>query len=176
MYLRRLFLTFKGRVGRRTFWLTCWLTWFLATLLMVFVLAFAEGLFGYEGEQADLFFGNWILIWIFVSPFLFMALQIKRLHDRNLSAWWSFLGVIPFVSYLWWIVLGFLPGTKGQNRYGPDPHSTEAEQAHEPLGEESAHKPDHVKLAVAKELYAEGKLSRAEYEVLEKRLRPVVTS
>jgi uncharacterized membrane protein YhaH (DUF805 family) len=79
----------------------------------------------------------------FVSGF---AVGIKRLHDRDQSGWWillfyfgpavaSALGnrsdaaalvlVMSLVSLgisIWAIVvLGFLRGTRGPNRYGPDP-------------------------------------------------------
>jgi uncharacterized membrane protein YhaH (DUF805 family) len=53
---------------------------------------------------------------------------IRRLHDRDMSGWW-YLGVIlasliPIVGMLAgiaFLVLMFLPGTAGPNRFGPDP-------------------------------------------------------
>ena len=74
------------------------------------------------------------------------AVGIKRLHDRDKSGWWILLfylapsllgsiananehplagfvlGVGSFVISIWALVeLGFLRGTVGPNRYGPDP-------------------------------------------------------
>lgn len=63
-----------------------------------------------------------------------IAIYAKRLHDLNLSAWW--LLVLPAVTLLalmvgidqWnlslWLqvmVLGFVPGMRGDNRFGADP-------------------------------------------------------
>jgi len=63
-----------------------------------------------------------------------LAVTIRRLHDRDMSGWW-YLGVIaasfiPFVGFLAsiaFLVLMFLPGTSGSNRFGPDPKDPYAE-------------------------------------------------
>ena len=57
-----------------------------------------------------------------------IAVVVRRLHDRDMSGWW-YLGVfvasmIPFVGFIAgiaFLVLMFLPGTPGPNRFGPDP-------------------------------------------------------
>jgi len=84
-----------------------------------------------------------VLVPMIVSGF---AIGIKRLHDRDQSGWWillfyfgpavasalaqrsdsgSLVLVLSLVSIGIWIwaivVLGFLRGTRGPNRYGPDP-------------------------------------------------------
>ena len=58
-------------------------------------------------------------IWIFWPS---VAVQAKRWHDRNKSAWWIAIGLIPVVGPVWaFIENGFLPGDAGENRYGPAP-------------------------------------------------------
>lgn len=57
-----------------------------------------------------------------------IAVTVRRLHDRDMSGWW-YLGlivasIIPFVGLiagLAFLVLMFLEGTKGPNRFGDDP-------------------------------------------------------
>ncbi|HEX4847096.1 MAG TPA: DUF805 domain-containing protein [Novosphingobium sp.] len=57
-----------------------------------------------------------------------IAVTVRRLHDRDMSGWW-YLGmivasIIPFLGILAalaFLVLMFLEGTKGPNRFGPDP-------------------------------------------------------
>lgn len=46
-----------------------------------------------------------------------------RLRDININPWWSMLSFIPYIGIIFVIVLCFLPGTHGPNRYGPDPRS-----------------------------------------------------
>ncbi len=49
-----------------------------------------------------------------------LAIVVKRWHDRNKSGFWSLIYAIPVVGLVWGFVEnGFLPGTKGENKYGP---------------------------------------------------------
>ena len=51
-----------------------------------------------------------------------LAINVKRLHDRDKSGWWYLLMFLPLIGPLWLFVeLGFLAGSTGTNDYGPDP-------------------------------------------------------
>lgn len=51
-----------------------------------------------------------------------LAVSVKRWHDRDKSGWWILIGLIPVIGTIWVLVEnGFLPGTAGPNRFGPDP-------------------------------------------------------
>ena len=75
--------------------------------------------------------------------FIYAAVSIKRLHDRNKSGWWllpfigatgfythfgntlgvvaPYAGLVVLVLFLWGFVeMAFLKGTSGYNRFGPD--------------------------------------------------------
>lgn len=64
-----------------------------------------------------------------------IAVAVRRLHDRDLSGWWylgfivaSMIPLVGIVASIAFIVVMFLPGTEGPNRFGPDPkdpHSAE---------------------------------------------------
>jgi len=87
-----------------------------------------------------------ILAFVIVSWISALAIGIKRLHDRDRSGWWIVvfyfgpavlaaaqtssdgalaslvLGLGAFAVSIWSLVeLGFLRGTSGPNRFGPDP-------------------------------------------------------
>ncbi|MBL3677688.1 MAG: DUF805 domain-containing protein [Alphaproteobacteria bacterium] len=47
-----------------------------------------------------------------------LVIQIRRLHDIGLSAWWILVNCIPFVGIILFFVLLLWPGTKGDNKYG----------------------------------------------------------
>ncbi|MEX1021040.1 MAG: DUF805 domain-containing protein [Litorilinea sp.] len=53
-----------------------------------------------------------------LSFWMGIAVGAKRYHDRNKSAWWVLLGLIPFVNLWVLFELAFLPGTPGPNPYG----------------------------------------------------------
>ena len=52
-------------------------------------------------------------------------LTVLRLHDVGLSGWWVLVGAVPLVGTLAGLLLGMVPGSQGDNRFGaePDPGS-----------------------------------------------------
>lgn len=56
-----------------------------------------------------------------------IPLEIKRLHDMNLSGWWLLLLFIPIVNGIFKMILLFKKGTHGKNRFGPEPCPTALE-------------------------------------------------
>src|SRR6266853_949365 len=102
-------MTTKGRIPRSTFW---WFHGILFGLLLVL---------GFLSESKVI---PESLTGILGFPLLIMRIivEIKRWHDRDKSGWWFLIGFIPCLGWLWvFIECGFLSGTKGNNRFGPDP-------------------------------------------------------
>jgi uncharacterized membrane protein YhaH (DUF805 family) len=60
-----------------------------------------------------------IVFLLSIIPTLWMvfAIYTKRFHDIDKSAWWLFALLIPGFP----LVLGLLPGTEGNNRFGAAP-------------------------------------------------------
>ena len=107
----RLFFGFKGRVSRRQFWLYGVVALAGMALLAHLLLGIAR----VRTHTADLVV-NLLLLW----PAL--AVSAKRWHDRDKSGWWLLLNLLPVIGWLWALVdNGFVRGTTGPNRYGPDP-------------------------------------------------------
>ena len=53
---------------------------------------------------------------------LLIANTVKRLHDIELSGWWIWIFILTFGGGgVLYICLALIPGTKGPNKYGPDP-------------------------------------------------------
>ncbi len=61
--------------------------------------------------------GLWALF-IFIPN---LAVTIRRLHDQDKSGWFVLLNFIPYVGSIVVLVFMCLEGTRGPNRYGPDP-------------------------------------------------------
>lgn len=149
---------FKGRINRQRFWLSSILfsllfgvifagvAFFIGTLLSIF------GLEPPKQGQPDngsgiVYLVLGIILWLISASFsfwVFFALYIKRLHDMNLSGYWSLLiALSPFAplfalffpplvaglvalglnipAFVAVIICGFFKGTDGRNQYGPDP-------------------------------------------------------
>jgi uncharacterized membrane protein YhaH (DUF805 family) len=107
----RVFLDPKGRIPRRTFWLYGVLAVPGIGLLLGALLTIA----GMKADHAETLV-NLLLLW----PG--MAVSIKRWHDRDRSGWWVLIVLIPVIGWLWALIdNGFLRGTQGPNRFGPEP-------------------------------------------------------
>ena len=110
--LRRLLFDFKGRIGRRTWWL-----WGVAAMLGLGL--YFTVLLRVVGVSAHVTEGlvNMMLLW----PAL--ALSVKRWHDRDRAGWWVLVSLIPVIGWGWAVVVnGLLPGSSGANRYGGRPN------------------------------------------------------
>jgi uncharacterized membrane protein YhaH (DUF805 family) len=105
---------FSGRLTRSGFWLVTLAT--LASFTVLFV--FLETSIGRSAT------------WVLYPPLLWLsaAALIRRLHDRDLSALWLVLLVIPVVGVAWIAFTACLRGgTPGENRYGDDPRLKDAD-------------------------------------------------
>jgi uncharacterized membrane protein YhaH (DUF805 family) len=101
--------SFKGRISRKPYWV-----FNLIVFLGGIVLGILTG-YGEEISNAQLALMLWIL-W----PSL--AVQAKRWHDTNKSAWWMMVNFIPIGGPIWALIEnGFISGTRGPNRFGDDP-------------------------------------------------------
>jgi uncharacterized membrane protein YhaH (DUF805 family) len=113
----RMFFSLQGRVSRRQYWL-----FGVVALLGLALLGQALlGIARVRPRTADLLV-NLLLLW----PAL--AVSVKRWHDRDKSGWWVLLNLVPVVGWLWALIEnGFLRGTDGPNRFGPNPLAPDRE-------------------------------------------------
>ncbi|MCX8959186.1 DUF805 domain-containing protein [Erwinia psidii] len=130
MTLQAWCFSYRGRLGRRDFWI--WLVLWLVLLVVLFMLAANEWM---SAQTAA--FCVVSLLW----PT--SAVVVKRLHDRNKPGYWGFLLIAAWMMMAgnWemlptnWqgvagrflptlilvtmtLELGVLPGTRGDNRFG----------------------------------------------------------
>lgn len=58
-----------------------------------------------------------LIVWI-----IGISLSVRRFHDLGYTGWLVLINVIPLVGWLITLVmLGFMPGDQGANKYGPPP-------------------------------------------------------
>jgi uncharacterized membrane protein YhaH (DUF805 family) len=109
-------LCFSGRINRAKYWLG----FFGVQLYFVLALSIVQS--NTEGTiRAGTVAGTALGCLVLIGAIALYAITIKRLHDINLSGWW-FLALIPLsVVPGTLLVLGSIRGTKGPNRFGPDP-------------------------------------------------------
>ncbi len=76
---------------------------------------------GFRGRARRKEYWMFILVNIILVFLPWWAVQFRRLHDTDRSAWWALLFLIPFIGWLIIIVFNCQAGTPGENRFGPDP-------------------------------------------------------
>jgi uncharacterized membrane protein YhaH (DUF805 family) len=129
------FTSLEGRIPRKGFWLGL-LVLMIITWILEFILfaIFGVSMMGSmdpnlsQEDQAAMAMETMgkmmvplgILLLLTLWPSI--CLYAKRWHDRDKSGWWSLILFIPIIGGIWMLVeLGFLRGTEGANRFGPDP-------------------------------------------------------
>jgi uncharacterized membrane protein YhaH (DUF805 family) len=127
---------FTGRSRRLEFWSFAFLNFIVTSVLVS--LAFSTGLSHgaiirkaeFDGSLGMATIAFFAILGMYSLAVLvpMTAANVRRLHDRNMSGWWCLgfvvLGTVPFVGWVSsvaYLVIMFLPGTAGPNRYGEDP-------------------------------------------------------
>lgn len=107
----QILLSLDGRINRGKFWA------YILPLNFVWLVGLMID-FSTKGEP-----GAFYSIGILISLWPSIALNVKRCHDRDKSGWFYLVALIPLVNLWYLIEAGFLKGTEGDNRFGPDPLS-----------------------------------------------------
>ncbi|MFM5924818.1 MAG: DUF805 domain-containing protein [Novosphingobium sp.] len=136
---------FSGRSRRMEYWSFTLLNFVVSAVILGIRFAsggFAEfvaasqgggGVFAIYGVMFS-GVGMLLVVWWLATFIPNIAVTIRRLHDRDMSGWWylgffvaNFIPLVNIVAGLAFLVLMFLEGTKGPNRFGPDPKNPNAD-------------------------------------------------
>ena len=123
--LKWVYFSSNGRIAR--------LSYFLYGLILgvvgaVFAIAFKfmeeHSSSANAGSPADVLLMVFALVYIvllIVIVYCSIVMMIKRLHDLDMSGWFTLLSMIPIVGLIFYIYLLFAKGTPGPNRFGTPP-------------------------------------------------------
>jgi uncharacterized membrane protein YhaH (DUF805 family) len=108
LYLQALskYATFGGRARRMEYWMFTLINW-----LIGFAIGFFTGGAGEAGAGTMALVGMIFWLAILIPS---ISVGVRRMHDTDHSGWWILL---PLVN----LVFALMEGTKGSNRFGPDP-------------------------------------------------------
>jgi uncharacterized membrane protein YhaH (DUF805 family) len=117
---------FSGRSRRKEYWM------FVLLFVIVYAICYALIFTGMPtvdpmtgqmtgGGGALSMIGSALLLIFALGSFIpSLAVIVRRLHDQDKSGWFVLLGLVPIANIVL-LVFMFLEGTKGPNRFGPDP-------------------------------------------------------
>jgi uncharacterized membrane protein YhaH (DUF805 family) len=106
---------FQGRSRRKEYWM-----FVLGVFIAVILLSIIEGIVGLSGMVGGVY-GPLTVIFFLAIIVPSIAVQVRRFHDQDKSGWFVLLALIPFIGGLAVLVFMCLEGTRGPNRFGPDP-------------------------------------------------------
>ena len=115
--VKELYFSFEGRITRKTFNLLGILP-YSAIYTLALLLDMVLGTFN-EATGVGLI----TALCVILSGYPILAMYAKRCHDRNKSALFLFLLLVPILNFAIFIGVMFFRGTKGTNRFGNDPLS-----------------------------------------------------
>jgi uncharacterized membrane protein YhaH (DUF805 family) len=126
--LRR-YAQFSGRSRPREYWM-----FVLFLLLGIFAFSWLDVVFGFStgygyyahsgyGTAAGYVENSGLLTRLFTLATLIpgLAVAVRRLHDTDRSGWWLLIGLVPLLGEFVLFIFMLMSGTRGPNRYGPDP-------------------------------------------------------
>lgn len=114
---------FEGRSPRIEYWMFALFTWLIIIGLVAIAFAMSDHS-GAARDEPDPQFGIlFMLAGIFWLALLVpsIAVTVRRLHDRDMSGWLYLINFVPYIGGLIIFVFMVLPGTEGENTYGPNP-------------------------------------------------------
>ncbi|MDD1781395.1 DUF805 domain-containing protein [Enterovibrio sp. ZSDZ35] len=116
--MKNVLFSFKGRIGRKQFWLGS-----LVMLIQNIILFVAFSMTFDMTTNMPTVAGFGILaVTLVLSIWEATALYVKRFHDRSKSGWWVLIGFVPVIGALWLLIeCGFLKGADGTNHFGMNP-------------------------------------------------------
>ena len=119
--LRR-YADFAGRSRRREYWAftLCIILFEVAMFGWIFAAARSA-----DGEMTTAVAVPFVLLMLAGLALLIpsLAVTVRRLHDQNRSGWYWILSFVPIVGAIALLVFMCVEGTRGPNRFGPDPRT-----------------------------------------------------
>ena len=112
----RNYIGFSGRARRKEFWM-----FILVNAIFLGVLSVLDKMLGWQRAGGEGVLATIYSLLVFLPS---LAVQFRRLHDTNRSAWWLLLLLIPVAGWVVLVIFSCQRGTPGENTYGPEPDLT----------------------------------------------------
>ena len=118
------YFDFAGRSRRKEYWM-----FFLLNLIIITVMTTVLFGLGFSMDPYAASSGGPVTWLIFAVMGLYslivlipsIAVQVRRFHDQDKSGWFVLINFVPYIGGLIVLVFMLLEGTRGPNKYGPDP-------------------------------------------------------
>ncbi len=99
--------------GAKEYWM-----FILVNIILTAVLSIIDKMLGWQRAGGEGILTTIYGVLVFLPRW---AVQFRRLHDTDRSAWWLLLLLIPVIGWLVILIFNCQNGTPGNNRFGPNP-------------------------------------------------------
>jgi uncharacterized membrane protein YhaH (DUF805 family) len=93
---------FSGRARRKEYWMFQ----LFDVIFIIVAMIFAIPLF---------------VLYVLATRIPALAVTVRRLHDVGKSGWMLFIGLIPLIGSIWFLVLMLTDSQQGTNKWGQNP-------------------------------------------------------
>jgi len=111
------FSDFNGRARRKEYWM-----FVLINIAISIGIGFVDGILGTTNELGMGYLGLLYSLAVIIPG---IAVGVRRLHDIGKSGWMLLVAFIPFIGFIWLIILMAREGDEGENEYGSNPKERE---------------------------------------------------
>ncbi|GGD73608.1 DUF805 domain-containing protein [Croceicoccus mobilis] len=118
------FFDFSGRSRRKEYWMFVLLNTIVQIVLagIMFAGGASFDVYGQASYGPMFWLGGGLLALYWLAVLIpSVAVTVRRFHDQDKSGWLTLLVFVPYLGGLIVFVFMLLEGTRGPNRYGPDP-------------------------------------------------------
>jgi uncharacterized membrane protein YhaH (DUF805 family) len=118
---------FGGRSRRKEYWM-----FFLLMIILGVIAGTIDTVLGFGTTSRSItgtgYSFGWathngpveIVLWL-ATLIPSLSVTIRRLHDLDKSGWWLLILLVPLIGAIVLLVFMCIEGTRGTNRFGPDP-------------------------------------------------------
>ena len=109
------YAVFSGRASRKEYWM-----FLLFNVIVAFLVGMVSAILEPATSSDQSVLGNIYQLAVLIPS---ISVGCRRMHDTDRSGWWL---LVPIVSLIFLIE----EGTKGNNKFGPNPWAEEADAAY----------------------------------------------
>lgn len=115
------YVNFSGRSTRAHYW---WVVLIQSLISVVAIILQTVLGMGDSGAPAVVIGGIYSL-YNLATVLPMLSLGVRRLHDTGRAGWWYLINFVPCIGSIVFLVFVCLPGTVGDNQFGPDPKTAD---------------------------------------------------
>jgi uncharacterized membrane protein YhaH (DUF805 family) len=105
---------FSGRARRKEYWM-----FVLFDVIFAIVAMILDNVLGIAIEKIG--YGPLYGLYVLATLIPALAVTVRRLHDVGKSGWMLFISLIPFLGWIWLLVLMLTDSQQGTNKWGQNP-------------------------------------------------------